>query len=93
MNRRAKHKLILAAWLALFFLAGFNVWNFQAGELMLIAFIALSFLAYVLYAFMGRCAKCGTPVLLKPVRIMGMHLYLWSLVTPERCRHCGEPVP
>ncbi len=92
MNRRAKHKLILAAWLVLFFLMGFNVWNFQAGEFMLIIFMAVSFLTYVLYAFLGRCRQCRMPVLLRPVRLFGTDLYLWSLVTPDRCRHCGEPI-
>ncbi len=92
MNRRSKHKLILVCWIVLFFLLGFDVWNFQAGELMLIIFMAASFLAYALYAFLGRCSKCRVPVLLKPVRIMGMDLFLWSLITPDRCRHCGEPI-
>jgi hypothetical protein len=92
MNRRSKHKLVLAAWLALFFLMGFNVWNFQAGELMLILFMIASFLAYALYAFFVRCGKCRMPLLLKPARIMGIDLYLWSLITPDRCRHCGEPI-
>jgi hypothetical protein len=80
-------------WLALFFLIGSGVWDFQAGELMLLLFLAISALAYVLYAFRARCAKCRMPLLLKPVRIAGMELNLWSLLTPERCRHCGEAIP
>ncbi len=78
------------AWLAAFFLLGFGVWGFQAGHLMIIVYFILSVLAYGIYAFMAKCPRCGVPVLLKPIGLCGMRIYLWSLLAPERCRHCGE---
>ncbi len=82
--------LVLLAWLALFFLLGFTAWNFQGGELMMIAFFVISALSYIVYAFMARCPHCRMPLLLKPVRLLGMEIFTWSLLTPDRCRHCGE---
>jgi hypothetical protein len=93
VTRRAKHKAVLMIWLALFLLLGFGVWSFQAGELMLLLFLVITVLAYGLYAFTARCRECRMPLLLRPARMLGMDIYLWSLVTPERCRHCGKPIP
>jgi len=27
------------------------------------------------------------------VKLFGMELYRWSLLSPERCSHCGEALP
>ncbi len=89
MNRRMKHKIVLMAWLALFFILGFCVWSFQAGHLMILIYLVLSVLVYGVYAVTARCPGCGMPILLRPVRLCRMQLYLWSLTAPERCRHCG----
>ncbi len=90
VNRRQKHKVVLAAWFASFFLLGFGVWSFQAGHLMVIIYLILSALAFAIYAFTAKCPSCRVPVLLRPVRLLGMQIYLWSLIAPERCRQCGE---
>ncbi|HXY55343.1 MAG TPA: hypothetical protein VEM40_11805 [Nitrospirota bacterium] len=90
MDRRTRHKIVLALWLTLFFLLGFGVWNFQAGHLMILAYCMLSVILYGCYAFLSRCPRCGLPILLKPTKILGMQLYAWSILAPERCRHCGE---
>jgi DNA-directed RNA polymerase subunit RPC12/RpoP len=89
VNRQTKHKIILATWLALFFLLGFGVWNFQAGHLMIVAYLILSVIIYGCSAFLARCPRCRFPILLKPVKILGMELYTWSILPPEQCRHCG----
>lgn len=86
------HKIVLIAWVALFFLLGFGAWSFQGGELMILAFLILSVIVYVTYAFRARCTKCKMPLLLRPVTILGMELFVWSLVTPEICRHCGAGI-
>jgi len=88
MNGRTKHKIILIAWLALFIFLGSGVWSFQGGELMILAYLIVSVIVYVLYAFLARCPACRMPLLLRPLRIFGMELYVWSLLTPDRCRHC-----
>jgi hypothetical protein len=80
------------AWLALFFLLGLGVWNFQAGHLMLIGYFAASAILYTLYALLRRCPACRMPVLLKPVRCLGIELYVWTFVVLRNCRHCGEPL-
>jgi hypothetical protein len=90
MSRRAKHKIILIIWLITFLLMGSGVWSFQAGHLMIIGFFMASLVLYILAAFLMRCPKCRMPVLLRPRKFLGMELYTWSLLTPERCRHCGE---
>jgi hypothetical protein len=90
VNRRAKQRVILLIWLASFFALGFGVWSFQAGHLMIIVYLVLSVLLYALFAFTARCPRCSVPILLKPVRLFGMQIYLWSLTAPEHCRHCGE---
>ncbi len=89
MERRAIYHGVLLFWLAAFLLLGFSVWSFQAGHLMVVAFLFLSVVLYTLYAFLARCPRCRTPVLLRPVRVFGMEFYLWSIVMPGRCRHCG----
>jgi hypothetical protein len=93
MTRRKKHILIAIAWLAMFFLTGLIVWGFQGGELMLLVYMALSAIVYVLYAFLARCHSCGKPVLLRPLKLLGMELYVWSILTPKQCRHCGASIP
>jgi hypothetical protein len=90
MNRRAKHQIILLAWLAGFFLLGFGVWSFQAGHLMVIGYFMTGVAVYIFAAFIKRCPKCRKPLLLKPMKLLGMDLYRWALLTPERCAHCGE---
>ncbi len=92
MTKRAKHKLVLVAWLALFFIMGSAVWSFQGGELMLLLFLIVSVVAYVVFAFAARCKQCRMPLLLRPVKVLGMDLFVWSLLTPEKCRHCGEAI-
>ena len=90
VDRQTRHKVVLAIWLALFFLLGFGVWNFQAGHLMIVAYLILSVILYGCYAFLARCPQCGMPILLRPMKILGMEFYAWSILAPERCRHCGE---
>jgi len=92
MTRRTLHKLILLLWLAVFFMIGYGTWHFQAGELMIIGYVLVSVVIYIVYAFSVRCPACEMPVLLRPVRIFGMEIYLWSLLTPPKCRHCGKPL-
>ena len=89
MTRRGKHILLLSAWLAAYFLFGFGVWSFQAGHLFVLLFLAASVLVYMLYGLSARCPKCSMPVLVRRIRLFGMELYLWSILTPERCRNCG----
>jgi len=89
MNRRQIYHGFLLAWLAAFLLLGFLVWSFQAGYLMVVIFLFLSSCVYVLCAFLARCPRCRLPVLLRPVRTFGLEFYTWSIVMPERCRHCG----
>jgi hypothetical protein len=88
MNRRTIHKIIVVSWLALFIFLGYGVWSFQGGELMILAFFLISSIAYMLYAFLARCPACNMPLMLRPLTLFGMELYVWSLLTPERCRHC-----
>jgi hypothetical protein len=90
MGRRSIYNGILLALLAAFFLLGIGVWNFQAGHLMVIIFILLSGVLYGLFAFLARCPRCKAPVLLRPFSVFGMEFYVWSIVMPRRCRHCGE---
>jgi len=90
MDRRSKHKVILIAWFIVFLLMGSGVWGFQAGHLMVIVFFMASLVFYLLAAFLMRCPKCRMPVLLRPRKFLGMELFTWSILTPERCRHCGE---
>lgn len=90
MNRRSKHKIVIIVWLILFLLIGSGVWGFQAGQLMVIGFFMASLVLYILVAFLMRCPKCRMPVLLRPRKFLGMELYTWSILTPDRCRHCGE---
>jgi multisubunit Na+/H+ antiporter MnhE subunit len=92
MDRRTKHTIILIVWLIAFFLIGSGVWSFQAGELMLIGFLMASLVVYILAAFLLRCPKCRMPVLLRPRKFLGMELFTWSILTPSKCRHCGEPL-
>ena len=76
-----------------FFVLGLNAWNFQAGHLMMIIYLIASVLIYIIYAFLARCPHCKAPVLLKPVKCLGMELFLWSLLAPDQCGHCGERLP
>jgi hypothetical protein len=92
VNRRGRSIIVLTAWGTIFFLLGFSVWSFQGGELMLIAYLIVSVIVYVMYAFLVRCPHCRKPVLLAPVRILGMNLYRWSILLPESCRHCGRKI-
>ncbi len=92
MDKQAKHKIILIIWIGLFFVLGSGVWNFMGAELMLIIYLAVGILAYVSYAFLSRCRQCRMPLLLRPVKILGVEFFLWSIITPRKCRHCGEPV-
>jgi hypothetical protein len=89
MVRRSIYHGILLAWLASFILLGFSVWGFQAGHLMVVVFFFLSAVLYTLYAFLARCPRCRTPVLLRPVRAFGMEFYGWSIIMPGKCRSCG----
>lgn len=84
--------IILAVWAALFLALGMGAWELLGGQLMLIVFLVLSWIVYAGYAFFSRCPNCRTPVLLRPVNLFGVEIYLWSLLTPRRCRHCGEPL-
>ena len=90
MKRRARSLTALAAWFALFFLLGSVVWSFQGGELMLLAYLAVSMIVYMLYAFLARCPHCRMPVLLVPFRFLGMDLYRWTVLLTEHCRYCGK---
>ena len=89
MSRRAKHMIVLVVWLTLFLALGSGVWELLGGELMLIVYLVLSCITYAAYAFLSRCPNCRTPVLLRPVNLLGMEIYLWSVLTPRKCRHCG----
>ena len=55
---------------------------------MILAYLIVSVIVYMLHAFLARCPACRMPLLLRPLRIFGMELYVWSLMTPDRCRHC-----
>jgi predicted ferric reductase len=90
MNRRAIHRIVLFVWLMGFFLMGFGVWGFQAGHLMVIVYLLAGVALYCIAVFVNRCPKCRMPLLLKPVKLLGMDLYRWALLTPKRCAHCGE---
>jgi len=92
INKRTTQKIIALAWLAGFFVVGFGAWNFQGGEFMLIGYALLGAAGYMICAFSYRCPKCRMPVLLKPLRLLGIEIYLWSFVAPQVCRHCGEPL-
>jgi hypothetical protein len=84
--------LVLIVWFFVFLMLGSGVWSFQAGHLMVIVFFVASLVFYILAAFLMRCPKCRMPVLLSPRKILGMELYTWSILTPARCRHCGQPL-
>ena len=88
VGQRTKCKIILLVWLVIFFLLGSGVWSFQAGELMIVAYLVLSAVIYAFAAFLIRCPECRMPLLLRPVKLCGMELFVWSLLVPERCRHC-----
>jgi predicted acyltransferase len=90
MNRRAIHGIVLLAWITGFFIMGFGVWGFQAGHLMVMGYLLAGVVIYIFAAFFNRCPKCRMPLLLKPIKLLGMNLYRWALLTPERCGHCGE---
>lgn len=90
MSRRLIHKIVLLAWLTGFFLMGFGVWGFQAGHLMVMGYLLAGVVVYILAAFTNRCPKCRMPLLLRPMKLLGMDLYRWTLLTPGRCGHCGE---
>jgi len=92
MDRRTKHRLLLLAWFAAFLLLGSGVWGFQAGHLMVVGFFMASLVVYIFAAFLMRCPKCRMPVLLRPRNFLGVTIYTWSVLPPERCRHCGEPL-
>jgi hypothetical protein len=90
MNRRQIYHGLLIAWLAAFILLGFSVWSLLAGHVMVVMFLFLSAVIYALYAFLARCPRCRMPILLRPVRALGVSFYVWSIVMPTRCRHCGK---
>jgi hypothetical protein len=92
MNRRTIHGIVLLVWITGFFLMGFGVWGFQAGHLMVMGYLLAGVVLYIFAAFMNRCPKCRMPLLLKPMKLLGMDLYRWTLLTPGRCGHCGEMV-
>jgi len=92
MSRRAIHTIVLFVWLTGFFLLGFGVWGFQAGHLMVMGYLLVGVVCYVFAAFLNRCPKCRMPLLLKPMRLLGMDLYRWTLLTPGQCGHCGETI-
>ena len=79
---------MLFLWLAGFLFLGFGVWSFQGGELMILIYLVLSVIIYAAYAFLARCPKCGMPILLRPRTFFGVEFFTWSLLPPERCRHC-----
>ncbi len=89
MNLRKRHHLALGVWSFVFLLTGFGVWEFQGGELMLLAFLGLSMVVFLLYTFFARCPRCRTPVLLRPRKVLGAQIYTWSCAAPEACRQCG----
>lgn len=90
MRRSMIHRIVLIAWITCFFLMGFGVWGFQAGHLMVMGYVLAGVVIYIFAAFLNRCPTCGMPVLLKPMKLLGMDLYRWTLLMPERCGHCGE---
>ncbi len=90
MKRRAIHLIVLLAWITVFSLMGFGVWGFQAGHLMVVGYLLAGVVLYIFAAFIIRCPKCRMPLLLKPVKLLGMDLYRWTFLTPVRCGHCGE---
>ena len=92
MNLRERQRLVIGAWLLGFLLLGFGVWEFQAGQLMLIGYLGISALLYTFYALYRRCPWCRMPVLLKPVRCLGIEFFLWTFTEPSSCRHCGKPL-
>jgi DNA-directed RNA polymerase subunit RPC12/RpoP len=92
MDRRAIHGIVLLVWLMGFFLMGFGVWGFQAGHLMVIVYLLAGVALYGSAAFVNRCPKCRMPILLRPRKFLGMEFFTWSILTPARCGHCGEPL-
>ena len=90
MSRRMLHRIVLLVWITGFFLMGFGVWGFQAGHLMVMGYLMAGVVLYIFAAFLNRCPKCRMPLLLKPMKLLGMGLYRWALLTPGRCGHCGE---
>ena len=90
MSRRPIHRIALLSWITGFFLMGFGVWGFQAGHLMVIGYSLAGVVIYSFAAFLIRCPKCRMPLLLKPMKLLGMDLYRWTLFTSEQCGHCGE---
>lgn len=90
--RRKRCSIVLALWTAGFFLAGYGVWSFQGGELMLILYLAGGMIAYLVAAFGMRCPHCRMPVLLRPRTFLGIELFAWTVLPPKACRHCGEPL-
>ncbi len=92
MNRRSKNRLILLIWLFLFFLLGIGVWHFQAGHLMLVMFLTITVFVYGVYAFSVKCPVCGRLIMLKPLRMLGLTIYMWTLLIPARCRHCRAAI-
>jgi len=92
MSRRSIHRIVLLVWITVFFLMGFGVWGFQAGHLMVMGYLLAGVVLYIFAAFIIRCPKCRMPLLLKPMKLLGMGLYRWTLLIPERCGHCGEMV-
>jgi hypothetical protein len=65
-----------------------GAWELLGGELMLIV-PRLSCIAYAAYVLL-RCPNCRTPVLLEAVNLLGMEIYLWSVLTPPVQTRCGE---
>jgi hypothetical protein len=57
---------------------------------MVMGYLLAGVVIYIFAAFINRCPKCRMPLLLNPMKRLGMDLYQWSFLTPERCRHCGE---
>ncbi len=92
MDRRSRSRVVLLIWLAGFFAVGYGVWSFQAGHLMLLLYLAAAILAYGVRAFAARCPHCRMPVRLRPLRLFGAELFLWTILEPNQCRHCGRPL-
>ena len=92
MSRRAIHGIVLLVWLMGFFLMGFGVWGFQAGHLMVMGYLMTGVVIYIFAAFINRCPRCRMPILLRPRKFLGMEFFTWSILTPARCGHCGEPL-
>jgi predicted acyltransferase len=90
MNRRAIHGIVLLAWITGFFFIGFGVWGFQAGHLMVMGYLLAGIVLYLFAAFLNRCPKCRMPLLLKPMKLLGMDLYRCMLLTPGQCGPCGN---